>query len=605
MENQNLDPKMQQPKPSVPLAPPIPSSAFKPASVAAPASKSPTPPPTPPPAPLKPMPSTPPTPPPPTPPAPPTPTPPAPPTSSTPPPPPARSFFSRFLHSKLILIIPGVLILVVIALIASAYVVYGMGKTSMGEDFQNKVWVQMVDSSLKETQDSKLSITYTDSGSYQFKPSNFAKAFGIFTDEELNQYDSQYSFKISDLTIAGNVNAYLNVKDEDAPQTDTHVDLSLTNDAKEYSGNVDIKLNDSEAFGKFDYNDNIQKTVDAILGSHEVAPGKGKWIKSTDKKDIDTIRSDIKSAFYDSRDVGTVKLLKENRLFDIKQLDGLTYIDGHVVAHYSLALNKDRFHKYVEDSIDEGSLADSKFKQQSKDIANAIVDKIEFKNYEIWVGVTNHKMYKSQLTLNAISVSKTLQAFQDAINKPGILNPKDQIKNTDAKARDARRVSDARSISSAVELYYEANGHYPEAKDGQPVGVIEAGFIQKYPASPTPPDGTCTDYYNTYWYTQVSPQSYKIEFCLGQATAGMKSGEVALTEKGIPAEFANQPGTSESTIKQEDSKIEDDFYKIAMEVIKQLNFDAELKIETESKNIGTVKTIEMPTDFIKKSDLDK
>jgi hypothetical protein len=84
----------------------------------------------------------------------------------------------------------------------------------------------------------------------------------------------------------------------------------------------------------------------------------------------------------------------------------------------------------------------------------------------------------------------------------------------------------------------------------------------------------------------------------------MKSGEVALTENGIPEEFTSAQ-TKQSTTAEDQTKIEDSIYKIALEIINQLNFDAELKIETEFKNIGTIKTIEMPTDYIKESELNK
>src|SRR6185436_6627791 len=70
-----------------------------------------------------------------------------------------------------------------------------------------------------------------------------------------------------------------------------------------------------------------------------------------------------------------------------------------------------------------------------------------------------------------------------------------------AKSRDARRLADIRQVMTALELYYNDNGGYPDAASNvpDPAGASTGAAFSTYLASfPTPPSPGCTT--NTYVY---------------------------------------------------------------------------------------------------------
>jgi prepilin-type N-terminal cleavage/methylation domain-containing protein len=132
-----------------------------------------------------------------------------------------------------------------------------------------------------------------------------------------------------------------------------------------------------------------------------------------------------------------------------------------------------------------------------------------------------------------------------------------------AKSRDARRLSDLRQIMTALEIYYNDNGAYPDAATTyNPTGptVDSVGpsgststewrdFLAQWPQAPTPVDGTCAadpmagalpafdntglaaQTVNQYTYipmnaangaadTDGDPAFYRIYACLGAPTGG-------------------------------------------------------------------------------------
>lgn len=71
-----------------------------------------------------------------------------------------------------------------------------------------------------------------------------------------------------------------------------------------------------------------------------------------------------------------------------------------------------------------------------------------------------------------------------------------------ARARDAKRVSDVRQIQTAVEMYYNAAGHYPPSDDVKPGKSIEFDgytYLANVPAPPKPYDGNeCARLYDAW-----------------------------------------------------------------------------------------------------------
>ena len=91
-----------------------------------------------------------------------------------------------------------------------------------------------------------------------------------------------------------------------------------------------------------------------------------------------------------------------------------------------------------------------------------------------------------------------------------------------ARARDAKRVADVKQIQTALEMYYNDVGSYPEtAASGTSISYGSNVYMRSIPAPPIPIDGgTCpVEYSYTYSATNTtgSGGTYSIKYCLGAA----------------------------------------------------------------------------------------
>jgi type IV pilus assembly protein PilA len=106
------------------------------------------------------------------------------------------------------------------------------------------------------------------------------------------------------------------------------------------------------------------------------------------------------------------------------------------------------------------------------------------------------------------------------------------------KSRDARRLADVRQIMTALELFYNDNSAYPLDNDSDGIPDPTDGdpafstYLQVYPTTPTPADGTCSVAENNYFYTP-DVSDYSISFCLGAATGGFTAGLHTATHGGL------------------------------------------------------------------------
>lgn len=136
-----------------------------------------------------------------------------------------------------------------------------------------------------------------------------------------------------------------------------------------------------------------------------------------------------------------------------------------------------------------------------------------------------------------------------------------------AKSRDARRLSDVRQIMTAMEIYYNDNGAYPDdggatadpASTG-PTGTTDTewrDFLAQWPDAPDPADGACatgtagatsgpagtsTNEYVFHGRNAADgaddasdPAFYRITFCLGAGTGGYPADQLQATPQGISA----------------------------------------------------------------------
>lgn len=109
------------------------------------------------------------------------------------------------------------------------------------------------------------------------------------------------------------------------------------------------------------------------------------------------------------------------------------------------------------------------------------------------------------------------------------------------KARDAKRVSDVRSIQSVLELYYndQVVPAYPATPTNNLItsgwNSLVASYTSVLPTSPTPEDSPCSSADNSYRYkvSGTGNSTYTISFCIGGATGGVGPGCVNATPTGM------------------------------------------------------------------------
>ena len=117
------------------------------------------------------------------------------------------------------------------------------------------------------------------------------------------------------------------------------------------------------------------------------------------------------------------------------------------------------------------------------------------------------------------------------------------LNNARQKSRDAKRVSDVKQVSTALELYFADNNGYPVAatavtlgdathkcfdEDGL-VATCDSGgttYMGVVPSNPTPNGAN-------YSYTSADGSTYSITFTLEGTTGGLSSGAHTASPSGI------------------------------------------------------------------------
>jgi len=129
------------------------------------------------------------------------------------------------------------------------------------------------------------------------------------------------------------------------------------------------------------------------------------------------------------------------------------------------------------------------------------------------------------------------------------------------KSRDARRLSDIRQIQTALELYFNDVGSYPNDSAAPGVGnaLVIAGqglgstsgwnntptgtiYLQRTAAAPTA-DTPCAAADNSYTYDALTSTTYRLTTCLSGPGQGYTDGadadtlvEIVASESGITSE---------------------------------------------------------------------
>ena len=543
-----------------------------------------------------------------------------------------------------------VLVVLILAVAVGAALGYFIisGKKVFGYSMEDKIWQTLFTSKEILMADQSFKVSYQDTGEFNFVPSKFIQDIRVpdqLTEEELEEFkqeDENYSFTIKDFGTQSDLAGFLNITDKTKPKYDVAISGFMANNDTRYEANLAVKSNDSlVTYYKVGVNDAIKKWYESLIpnSTEEVSKYLDKWIK-TEASDGESLSSllPFESVFglYNSfpndataqseQEQKVLDILKANRLISIKSLKGVSLQGYQPLLHYELTLDKDKlknaFAQMVKDTASE---EDDQFNKFGIDLMNVFIDKWEISEFEVWVGAIDHRTYKTKFASKLPSVAGVLNALYDSLTKGALHDPVKGLffgmEETQNNSRDAKRVADVRQLMTAYELYFNDNGHYPLAQDGKAVG-LDATYMPTTLIAPTPLDGSCNDFYNTYWYTALdgngaptttTPSRYTLTFCIGEPTGGLSSGILVATESGVtdytcPADNAGCQAIQST--KKPATPIEDPSSSSSMDDSLQVYFDAILDlmrntpfsatqtIESELKNVGQDRTVEAPPDFI-------
>jgi uncharacterized protein (TIGR02145 family)/prepilin-type N-terminal cleavage/methylation domain-containing protein len=114
------------------------------------------------------------------------------------------------------------------------------------------------------------------------------------------------------------------------------------------------------------------------------------------------------------------------------------------------------------------------------------------------------------------------------------------LSNARAKARDAKRVANAKQIQTALELFFNDNDRFPTAAEfnsGSLTSDTENGevtYMLNVPEAPNPPDGNCSTSTNAFTYSvDAEGTSYTLSYCIGNRTGDFSSGGKCVTRDGM------------------------------------------------------------------------
>lgn len=268
-------------------------------------------------------------------------------------------------------------------------------------------------------------------------------------------------------------------------------------------------------------------------------------------------------------------------------------VKGVPVYHLKLTLDSQALAKTVSQAVDliqsDPSFKSEKISDSQRSNVNSLLGKLTLKEGDIWIGQKDSELYQIHLSFNVPSV-------QD-LSDPNFYSSISALDGSLAKQRDATRLTDARQLNQALQLYYNDHGGYPEGKMGIPQGLIPT-YIASWPVAPTPLDGTCTDYFNGYWYKNKGTEftkndlklysSFTLTFCLGEATGGYGAGIGMVTPSGIAGSVAC-PATPDLCVNSKPAAAENIQAKID-----SLKFNSSLVMDETLYNFGKTQTLTVP-----------
>jgi len=450
-----------------------------------------------------------------------------------------------------------------------------------------KVWEKFLKTEKDLVYQTKFSFSYSD-------PGEIADDAGI------------PGFQLKDIKLKFDGSGYVNTQNAEDPQASSKVQYTFSSGNTSFSTGFEYILVNQIFYLNIGDNPFLN-----ALGASAAGGKKVDWIK-VDLKEAQKQSSSMQreSEFFTKLSDPAFKSQLEKIWSDaslIKQDKylGREKINGKTTLHFKNSLDKQALKGVVDQYV---QLLSREFKDSNgyeakpedvnliNEIAGQLIDKIEIKEFETWVGLSDFHLYKVHLVTNAPSVISLVKQLMSA----GPLSVARE------KSRDAKRLADMRQMASAFELYYNDYNGYPEAAAGKPVDISPT-YIGMVPTTATPADGTCTDFYNGYWYKPMGKKkvvngktlydSYQMTFCLGADAAGYKAGIAKLTPQGITSGIAC-PTTPEQCAKVDTSTVTEDVKQQVRDFISKLDFSATILTDADYSDYGKKVDLTPPADAL-------
>ncbi len=231
-------------------------------------------------------------------------------------------------------------------------------------------------------------------------------------------------------------------------------------------------------------------------------------------------------------------------------------------------------------------------KQDDASTINARVDNINVSTYDLWINPKSNQLEKLQLQAKIPNYQNLFLINEEEVVHSG----------------DLARIADIRGINMSLFEYKDQYGGYPDGLSGTPINLVN-----NFPKAP-PAGGTCTDYYNNYWYTPTGKakmvngkkvfESFQLTFCLADGLQNFKdayatNGEIVnyqlgvgkLTPQGIETSI-QCPGKPEQCAGPRISPLTID--DIAKKPELQIDYELTLKFS----DFDVIKNIAPPSNFV-------
>lgn len=459
----------------------------------------------------------------------------------------------------------------------------------------NKIWSKFLQTSNTKIYQNNFEVSYLDNG-------------------ELSKDDAQnIGFELKNISLNFKGRYYLNANDEKNPESSSEIQYSFGSGNTNFSTGFKYALKDKILYFNVGENPFLNNIFKIIAQDKKI-----EWIKL----DINAIEDElnkqnsgnpvnINELFSSQLKQDIAKIWEDSAFIKVEKYIGREKINSVNTLHFKNSIDKLAIKNAFTDSFKKIILnfnklnANENLKIKDSDIEimefaiSELVNKIDISQLETWIGATDFKLYKIKFVSNAPSLVSLAKIVAEESKKMN---------------QDSIRISDIRQMASALETYYNENKGYPDGENGKPIN-FEPNYIEKIPVSIAPPNGKCTDYYNTYWYKPLGKkvlrdgktlfENFELTFCLGSDTAGYKAGIGKLTPAGI-LDNIPCPTTTEQCLSEKTNENFTHKEKIK-EIINALDFSAQFIIDSSYSNYGVKQEFNIPEnsfdilDFVKKT----